>query len=137
MIDQDLSVRLVAHPQRLELLHHGFFAAVRERRLGIEQVGTILGQWWHPLHCFPRFLSRCVAAVPSLEIKSAVSQILFQELGEGVPERAHENIYVSTMTSVGFDRAVIAESAPFESTRRLVAGYENAVSDWPIAIGCL
>jgi pyrroloquinoline quinone (PQQ) biosynthesis protein C len=51
---------------------------------------------------------------------------LSEELGEGNPERAHERIYVETMTAAGFSRQEVTEAPPLASTRELIQGYERA-----------
>ncbi len=105
------------------------------RGLDREKVGIFLGQWWHPLHYFPHFLSRTIDQVPMLEMKTAISKILYQELGEGDPARAHERIYVTTMEEAGFDAATVSEAAPFEETARLVQRYKEASGDRLSALG--
>jgi pyrroloquinoline quinone (PQQ) biosynthesis protein C len=127
---------LEKNPLRQELIHHPFFKEVKTSdTLTRDQVGVFLGQWWHPLHYFPNFLSRTIDVVPVLEMKTAVCKILNQELGEGEPARAHERIYVSTMEEAGFDRATVAEAAPFPETRRLVERYEEASAERLSALG--
>lgn len=132
---QGIAERLEENPLRKELIHHPFFREVKSSELRREQVGVFLGQWWHPLHYFPNFLSRTIDAVPVLEMKTAVCKILNQELGEGIPAMAHERIYVSTMEAAGFDRATVAEAPPFEETRRLVERYREASADRLSALG--
>jgi pyrroloquinoline quinone (PQQ) biosynthesis protein C len=132
---QGITERLEENPLRKELIHHPFFREVKSSELSREQVGVFLGQWWHPLHYFPNFLSRTIDAVPMLEMKTAVCKILNQELGEGDPAMAHERIYVTTMESAGFDRATVAEAAPFAETRRLVERYREASADRLSALG--
>ena len=132
---QGITERLEENPLRKELIHHPFFKEVRTSDLTREQVGAFLGQWWHPLHYFPNFLSRTIDQVPVLEMKTAISKILYQELGEGDPARAHERLYISTMEAAGFDRATVAEAAPFPETRRLVQRYEEASAERLSALG--
>src|SRR5258708_16741236 len=60
-------------------------------------ISVILGQWRHPLHYFPVFLSRLVSVAPSVEMQAVISRILWQELGQGDPDLAHEHIYVETI----------------------------------------
>ena len=130
-----ITERLEENPLRKELIHHPFFREVKSSELSRDQVGVFLGQWWHPLHYFPSFLSRTIDVVPVLEMKTAVCKILNQELGEGNPAMAHERIYVSTMEAAGFDRATVAEAAPFEETRRLVERYREASAGRLSALG--
>jgi pyrroloquinoline quinone (PQQ) biosynthesis protein C len=130
-----MTEQLEAHPLRKELIHHPFFKEVRNSDLTRDKVGVFLGQWWHPLHYFPNFLSRTIDAVPVLEMKTAICKILNQELGEGDPARAHEQLYISTMVDAGFDRATVAEAAPFAETRRLVDRYREASGERLSALG--
>ncbi|HEY4563805.1 MAG TPA: iron-containing redox enzyme family protein, partial [Thermoanaerobaculia bacterium] len=84
MLGTGITERLEENPLRKELVHHPFFKEVRSSAaLDREKVGVFLGQWWHPLHYFPHFLSRTIDQVPMLEMKTAISKILYQELGEG------------------------------------------------------
>jgi pyrroloquinoline quinone (PQQ) biosynthesis protein C len=135
MLGTGINERLEQNPLRKGLVHHPFFKEVRSSDLTPEKVGVFLGQWWHPLHYFPHFLSRTIDQVPMLEMKTAISKILYQELGEGDPARAHERIYVATMKDVGFDEATVAQAAPFEETRRLVQRYEEASAHKLSALG--
>jgi pyrroloquinoline quinone (PQQ) biosynthesis protein C len=132
---QGITERLEENPLRKELIHHPFFKEVKTLPLTREQVGVFLGQWWHPLHYFPNFLSRTIDQVPVLEMKTAICKILNQELGEGNPAMAHERIYVATMEEAGFDRATVAEAPPFEETRRLVQRYQEASAERLSALG--
>jgi hypothetical protein len=120
---------------RKNLIHHPFFDEIRTGLLTRSDVAVFLGQWWHPLHYFPDFLSRSIAVVPRLETRTAISAILFQELGEGDPARAHERIYIETMAAAGFSRKEVAEAPAFESTHKLVQGYERASTEENSALG--
>lgn len=90
------------------------------------QVVVILGQWYHPLHYFPTFLSRLISVSPSIETQTFISRILWEELGEGEPRRAHEKIYIETISDGGFSRSQVAEAPPLAATQRLIQGYERA-----------
>jgi len=135
MLGTGINERLEKNPLHRNLIHHPFFKEVKTSALSREEVGVFLGQWWHPLHYFPHFLSRTIDQVPMLEMKTAISKILYQELGEGDPARAHERIYISTMTAAGFNRETVSEAEPFEETRRLVQRYEEASAERLSALG--
>jgi len=107
------------------------------KQLSKEQVAIVLGQWYHPLHYFPVFLSRLIAVSPRIEIQTHVSRILWQELGSGDSKNAHELIYISTMTDAGFERDQVAGAEPFENTARLVAGYKQASESYLTGLGFL
>src|SRR6185503_7466348 len=98
---------------------------------------VILGQWFHPLHYFPVFLSRLISVAPSVDTQTCISRILWEELGEGDPARAHERIYIETMTAGGFEKTQFTEAPALAATRRLVAGYENASREYLSGLGFL
>jgi len=98
---------------------------------------VILGQWFHPLHYFPVFLSRLISVTPNVEAQTCISRILWEELGEGDPQRAHEKIYVQTMVTGGFEKTQFTEAPPLAATRRLVHGYERASTEYLPGLGFL
>lgn len=105
--------------------------------LSTEQVVIILGQWFHPLHYFPTFLSRLISVLPELETQTYVSRILWEELGEGDPRRSHEKVYIETISDGGFAKEQVAGSPPLNATRLLVEGYEQASTNWLAGLGFL
>jgi len=105
--------------------------------LSPQQVVIILGQWFHPLHYFPTFLSRLISISPNLETQTYVSRILWEELGEGDPGRAHEKVYIDTISDGGFAKEEVAGAPPLNATRRLVDGYEQASAKWLSGLGFL
>lgn len=105
--------------------------------LSRQQVLVILGQWFHPLHYFPTFLSRLISIAPQIEMQTFISRILWQELGEGDPQLAHEKIYISTILDGGFDEQQVSGTPPFEATVKLVGGYQTASMDYLSGVGFL
>lgn len=105
--------------------------------LAREQVVVILGQWFHPLHYFPIFLSRLISVSPQIETQTFISRILWEELGEGDPQQAHEKIYIETILDGGFTRQQVAEAPPLQATRKLVEGYEKSSSSCLHGLGFL
>lgn len=103
--------------------------------LSREQIAVILGQWFHPLHYFPTFLSRLISVTPNIETQTFISRILWEELGEGDPQRAHEKIYKQTMSDGGFSFSEIAEAAPLTATQELIAGYETSSTSYLAGLG--
>jgi pyrroloquinoline quinone (PQQ) biosynthesis protein C len=102
-----------------------------------EHAVVILGQWFHPLHYFPVFLSRLISVTSNVDTQTHISRILWEELGEGDPDRAHERIYVDTMVSGGFEPEQFTESPPLQATEKLVAGYKAASSEYLSGLGFL
>jgi pyrroloquinoline quinone (PQQ) biosynthesis protein C len=134
MLSESILHQLVGNPLRTQVLRHPFLSRMATADLGRTRVGVVLGQWWHPLHYFPTFLARAVAVVPLAE-KTAISKILFQELGEGDPSAAHEAIYLETMGEVGFALETVTAAPPLEATRRLVAAYADSAETCAGALG--
>ena len=126
MITSKLEQALRNNPHRRRLISSPFFERIAQPGLARDQVAIFLGQWWHPLHYFPVFLSRLISVTPRVEAKAAIAKILYQELGEGDAARAHEVIYLDTMVPLGFDRMAVSGAAPLPATARLVAAYSEA-----------
>ena len=101
------------------------------------QIVIILGQWFHPLHYFPTFLSRLISVSPEIETQTFVSRILWEELGEGDPRRAHEKVYIETISDGGFPTEQVAAAPPLAATRKLVEGYEQASMNCLTGLGFL
>lgn len=105
--------------------------------LSREQVVVILGQWFHPLHYFPTFLSRLISVSPDIETQVFISRILWEELGEGDLRNVHEKVYIETILEGGFDQAQVDAAPPLEATKRLIEGYEKASASCHSGLGFL
>lgn len=136
-LTSDTSEILSGHPSKNELVSYLKELKSACGTLPKEQVALILGQWFHPLHYFPVFLSRLISVSPDIETQTFVSRILWEELGEGDPARAHEKIYIRTMSDGGFSHAEITGAAALPATARLIAGYESASAHHPTGLGFL
>jgi pyrroloquinoline quinone (PQQ) biosynthesis protein C len=128
---------LQKHGDRKYVVHHSFLKYIRSQKLSMKQVEVIIAQYWYPIHYFVEFLPKVIAVAPALEIKTNVSKILWQELGEGDVERAHESLYLSTMKDVGFDVDTIVNSKALPATEALMAGYRASTDNPWTAIGFL
>lgn len=136
-LGHDTAELLSINPRRKELVSYlGDFKADCGT-LSREKVVIVLGQWFHPLHYFPVFLSRLISVAPEIDMQTFISRILWQELGEGDPVRAHEKVYIETILDGEFGQEQVAEAPPFEATRRLVAGYEAASQHYLSGLGFL
>jgi len=137
MLGKRLGDTLRNNELRRKLISHSFFDRIPKADLSQGQVATFLGQWWHPLHYFPSFLSRLISVTPRIEMKTAIAKILYQEVGEGDPGQAHEVIYVRTMTPLGFSEADLTGAAPLPATAKLVAAYAEASGELLTGLGFL
>jgi hypothetical protein len=136
-VTPSLSEALSASPVKRQLTD--FLSGLKEDcpTMSKEQVTVILGQWFYPLHYFPTFLSRLISVTPDIETQTFISRILWQELGEGNPQQAHEKIYISTILDGSFSHGEVAEAPSLEATRRLIEGYEAASGDYLSGLGFL
>lgn len=126
---------LAESPVYLRFRDHPFFAAVDTAELTRERANILIEQWWHPLHYFPAFLARCVAVLPDIASKSAITSILSQEVGGGQVSQAHEVIYVESMDKCGFNRDRVTGTTPYQETAALVEGYRRASEERESALG--
>jgi pyrroloquinoline quinone (PQQ) biosynthesis protein C len=131
----ELLERLARNNRRRGLIEELKRLQEADGALSTEGVATILGQWFHPLHYFPAFLSRLVSVAPNVETQATIAKILWQELGEGDYRRAHEEIYIDTMVNAGFAAEQVAKAPPLEHTEKLVAGYRQASEDLLSGLG--
>jgi pyrroloquinoline quinone (PQQ) biosynthesis protein C len=133
----DILAELGQHAKRECVVSHPFLKRIRSERLTKSQVAVIVGQYWYPIHYFTEFLPKVIAVVQDLSMRTFVSKILWQELGEGDPARAHETLYVETMVGAGIDEEDIREMPALPSSSRLVEGYRQSTSDAASAVGFL
>lgn len=122
---------------RAKLINHRFFSEGTLDGLSRAEVATVVGQWWHPLSNFPRFLSQLIAAIPDFHTQTAISRILFEELGEGDPKRAHPVIYIETMTDAGFTKDEIIGAPRLPATAALIYGYDESTAGALSGLGYL
>ncbi|MDJ0835914.1 MAG: iron-containing redox enzyme family protein [Acidobacteriota bacterium] len=130
----DIREKLKSNSLRNELYHHSIFNL---DAASPEDAACLLGQYWYPLHYFPTFIGRVVASAPSLAAKTAISTILHEELGEGNIDRAHEKVYVDSLTPLGFSEEQLTQSKPFPETEALVAVYSDTENSFLPALGSL
>jgi pyrroloquinoline quinone (PQQ) biosynthesis protein C len=134
---QNVEGHLKKNERLQRLLHHPFFSATRKSQFSKDAVAHFLSQYWHPIAYFPTFLARATAVVPTTEVKTWLSRILYQELGEGDPQRAHEVVYLKTMTEAGFSEEALKQAPQTEATRRLMQMYHESTGTAVAALGCI
>jgi pyrroloquinoline quinone (PQQ) biosynthesis protein C len=123
--------------RRQHVVNHPFLKRIRTEKLTKPQVSIIVGQYWYPIHYFTEFLPKVIAVVSDIAMRTYVSKILWQELGEGKPDQAHENLYVETMVGGGIDADAVRNMPALSATDRLVDGYRDSTGDPFSAIGFL
>jgi pyrroloquinoline quinone (PQQ) biosynthesis protein C len=133
----DILVELGQHAKRAHVVNHPFLGRIKTEKFVKSQVAVIVGQYWYPIHYFTEFLPRLIAVVPNLSMRAYASKILWQELGEGDPARAHETVYIETMVEAGIDVNDVCHMPALSASNRLVEGYRRSTSDPFSAIGFL
>jgi pyrroloquinoline-quinone synthase len=133
----NILAELGQHAKRAQVISHPFLGRIKTEKLTKSQVAVIVGQYWYPIHYFTEFLPRLIAVTPSLPMRTYASKILWQELGEGDPARAHEMMYVDTMVNAGIDINDICHMPALSASNRLVEGYRRSTSDPFSAVGFL
>lgn len=137
-MDASLVASLKRSAGRTAVTKHPFFSAVHESSLTKRDVAVFLAQYWYPIEFFTTYLASLVAKLPTEgPLRTVVSKILWQELGEGSYEQAHLYLYIKTMTDAGFAEADIVEAPPFDATVRLVDGYRASCGHHLDALGWL
>lgn len=134
-MEATLKKQLTDHPLRAQLFNNEFFTMAKTAQLTKADTADFLGQYWHPIHYFAPFLARVIAATPFVAIQTAVSKIIWQELGEGNPEMAHEFIYIDTMTKAGFNEQEVCKAPPNAATEALMKGYRESTNDFCRGLG--
>jgi pyrroloquinoline-quinone synthase len=95
-----------------------------------EQVECALGQYWYPIHYFPDFLALLLSKCNQLEIKTFVSKVLYQELGEGSLHKSHEVLFTKVLP--GFD---VSSMKKIGQTQCLMALFEHSSNNYIDGIG--
>ncbi len=134
---KDVQAVLKSDVDRVKLISHPAFKRFKDEALSKEQVTTILGQWYFPLHNFPYFLSASIAHIHVGAIQTFISDILHEELGCGDPSQSHLDLYFSTIADAGIDVEKVAGAQAFASTKALVEGYKQAAKNQNQALGFL
>jgi len=119
---ETLLKRIAKHESRDYVVNHPFLKRLRNESFSIDQVSILISQYWYPMNYFTVFLPQALAVSPTIPIKTFISKILWQELGEGDDTLAHETLYIKTMLEAG----MVIQSPPLPATERLIDGYRES-----------
>jgi pyrroloquinoline-quinone synthase len=75
------------------LWSHPFVKRCRAGRLTVAQVRVLGSQMYQFSREFTRFLAKALAACPHETARMVIAENLWEELGEGDPERAHAALF--------------------------------------------
>jgi hypothetical protein len=122
---------------RKKLSKHQLFALPSNYVPRRKDLKLTFSQYWRPLHYFPDFLAKTISILPSLEQKSLISHILFQELGEADSKKAHEVAFFEAMNEVGITQQTICSTSELPETAQLMELYRNSTTNVESALGVL
>jgi pyrroloquinoline quinone (PQQ) biosynthesis protein C len=129
--------RMARHESRSYVVGNHFLKRLRDEQFSLAQVSIIIGQYWHPISYFTVFLPKAIAVSPTIPLRTFISKILWQELGEGNSDLAHETLYIQTMVEAGMTQEAITQAPPLPATERLMAGYRGSTQKASSAIAWL
>jgi pyrroloquinoline quinone (PQQ) biosynthesis protein C len=131
------------HPARLEIFAHNRFIQAAESampekvRIDKQQAEFMLGQYWPMIKEFTRFLGLAVKLSPDIPTQTAISRILYQELGQGNSRNAHFSIYEQNIIDLGMDIENVRNAERLSSCKKLHAMYADGSVSRATALGYL
>lgn len=105
------------------LWHHPFVEECRAGRLTLAQVRVLGAQMYKFCHQFPRFLALALAACVQDDARIVIGENLWEELGEGDPQRAHAALFRQFTRALGLDDAQLAAVPAQPETSALIDTY--------------
>ena len=123
LLDTPTRFRLVAeaHP----LWRHPFVERCRAGELSVPQVRVLGGQMYKFCHQFPSFLAIALAACPQEDARLVIGENLWEELGEGDPQRAHAALFRRFTRALGVDDAQLSMVPVLPETSALIDTYRH------------
>lgn len=109
----------MAHP----LWCHPFVERCRTGALTSAQVRALGGQMYQFCREFTRFLAKALAACPNEEARMVIAENLWDELGEGDPQRAHAALFRRFTRALGISDAQLAATPAEPETSALIDTY--------------
>jgi pyrroloquinoline-quinone synthase len=107
------------------LWRHPFVERCRAGRLTLAQVRVLGAQMYKFCHQFPNFLALALAACPQEDARIVIGENLWEELGEGDPQRAHARLFRRFTRGLGLTDAQLFAQPERPETAALIATYLN------------
>jgi pyrroloquinoline-quinone synthase len=118
------------------LWRHPFVERCRSGRLTLAQVRVLGAQMYQFCHQFPSFLALALAACPQEEARVVIGENLWEELGEGDPQRAHASLFRRFTRALGLTDAQLYAQPALPETAALIDTY-RALSERYGVLGIL
>ena len=107
------------------LWHHPFVERCRSGRLSLPQVRVLGVQMYKFCHQFPSFLAMALASCPQDDARIVIGENLWEELGEGDPERAHAALFRRFTRALGVSDEELAAMPALPETTALIETYRT------------
>ena len=108
-----------SHP----LWRHPFVERCRTGQLTLAQVRVLGAQMYKFCHQFPSFLGLALVACPNDEARIVIGENLWEELGEGDPQRAHAALFRQFTRALGLSDAQLSAVPALPGTTELIDTY--------------
>jgi pyrroloquinoline-quinone synthase len=132
----DLARHFRAIAQAHPLWQHPRGECCRSGRLTPAQVRVLGGQMHKFCREFPRFLAKALAACPHDDARMVIGENLWEELGEGDPQRAHAALFRRFTRALGLRDEQLAAVPAERETTALIDTYLR-LADGDEALGIL
>jgi pyrroloquinoline-quinone synthase len=119
----DAPARFKRVAQSHPLWRHPFVERCRAGRLTPAQVRALGAQMYKFCHQFPSFLALAIAACPQEEVRVVIAENLWEELGEGDPQRAHASLFRRFTRALGLADAELFAQPALPETAALIDTY--------------
>jgi SAM-dependent methyltransferase len=103
---------------------HPFLARCMEGQIGLHDVRALANQMYRFTREFSPLLARILAACPDEDVRVVIGENLFEELGEGDPQKTHVELFRHFTRALGLDDATL-EAIPAEPE---TAGWSTCTS---------
>lgn len=107
------------------LWHHPFVERCRAGQLSLPQVRVLGVQMYKFCHQFPSFLAMALASCPQEDARIVIGENLWEELGEGDPDRAHAALFRRFTRALGVSDEQLAAMPALPETTGLIETYRT------------
>jgi pyrroloquinoline-quinone synthase len=107
------------------LWHHPFVERCRAGQLSLPQVRVLGVQMYKFCHQFPSFLAMALASCPQDYARIVIGENLWEELGEGDPDRAHAALFRRFTRALGVSDEELAALPAQPETAALIETYRG------------
>jgi len=109
--------------QEHALWHHPFVQRCRAGQLTVQHVRVLGGQMYQFSREFTRFLAKALAVCADEQARMVIAENLWEELGEGDPQRAHAALFRRFTRALGISDEQLAAIPAEPETQALIDTY--------------